>query len=786
MNASQGFINCAECQSLLPQYINKTLNLHDEWRVREHLSECETCFNHYVNLLDKDIQKSGRMVYLAHRPVWESPMWNGGKEQALCQEIGSQALRMETDTLASFIAIKYDKPLERAAFLLQLRVAAALREAGKRVRLFTSSVESLLYPQELEELGKPVYLIFLKAPGFCNFLECLQELSNGGIIVIAGWPKDEWGEMTLPVNHFLYSLSLESQQYEGFFAGLREEIKAQQTLMKKEIEASYFYTCLLDACGIPIPLPFLARLIQKSEDETLSLIHQARGLLFQVETYGSSIPLFCTEGEPVARLALEKLFENKVDEGYSAVIEGIDSPSENERYLLLKLFRSFILRGKRRFAQSLIREHKPAITQVWQQGDIQELLLWGKSFHELFLYEESETVFRRGLDLESKNPYLLQARARMLYDWGKYDDAEKLFNQASKDYPQDIYIWQSWGDKERKRGRHRQAEAMLKEALAIDPKNVYALVSYGRLKAEVRKVDEAQQSFDKALAIDPDNVYALNCLGEMAKRMGKYEQAEHLFGKALNIDPGNIPTLHALGQMQKERGHFAQARGLFNEILEKLDEDNIHSRHALGEIESELGRFSGDKKHYKQANEYFQIVLSIDPENVPAYISWAVMEGYKQDYDRAKELLAKAIEKAPGNLYVHTALAEIELKQEKYKEAEENLAAVLQVAGTNVPALNTLAKLQAAKGNCEQARKLFQQALQCEPENIITYNTWAEMEGERGNYDEATQLLDRALKLDPMNAYTHRQYALILEKRGEHQEAEQHLRRAKELGMDIS
>jgi len=786
MKALPNFLSCDECQSLLPKHVGRRLDLYCEWLINEHLSRCETCFERYFALVEDDVRKNRKESYLAGRPQPWSPPWDVGKEKSICDEVIARALLPAKDGDSQLTIIKYDKALERVAFLLLLRIAAALRNRDKRVRLFSSLTDCFLYPEELKLLKKPLYLVFLGTSGFCNALESLQKLVvHKGIQIIAGWPNDRWGELTFPANYTIYSLALGARHAEVYGRALHQEIESQQALLKKDIRELYLYVCLLDAHGIASPVPLLARLTRQSEERVTDQLWQAIGLVYPVEARFQSVQSFCTAGEPIARVALNKLFKDEVEQGYSQIIEAIDSDNKDERYVLLRLFHALSLSGKRRLAKRLLRQHAQAIARIWQRGDAQEVLLWGKTHHELFLYEESEAIFQHGLEKDRGNPYLLQAFAAMLYDCGKPEEGAKLFYQADEADPGNVYVWQSWGDKERRLGNMRYAEERLKKALRLDPRNVYTLVSYGILELDKGDLDKAESRLNEALSIAPRNLYALNCLGELAKRKGEFVRARELFNQVLDIDPANVPTMHALGQLERERGHLRKAEELFKQILERFDEDNIRALHALGEIELERGRLSGKEGHYRVAEQYFNTVLEIEPENVSALVSLAMMETYRGNYKKAEEFLLRALKRQPGSLYVLVALAEVMMRQQRYAEARNNLEAVLGRAPQNVPALNSYARLCAAKGEFEPAVRIFEKARQIEPRNVVTRNTWAEIEATRWGFDRALQLIDEALELDRENAYTYWQYALILERQGRHEEAQEQFRKAIELGMDV-
>ena len=776
---------CNECRALLPKYFSKKLDSYSELRVEEHLAVCEACFDQYSTLVEEDIRKNRRESYLAGRPQPWSPPYDWRQEKAIYDGIMARVLSSATGTGSRLTLVKYDRALERAAFMLLIRVVAALRNRGVRVRLFSSPTECLIYPEELEVLQTPLCLVFLRGSGFCNALESLQELTSKGISVIAGWPGEEWGELALTVNHRSYWFGLDGPRADAFRGALEEEMEAQKVLLNTASKDPYFYTCLLDAYGVPVPLSLLARLIGQNERKTAALLRQAKGLIWPVETAGSRERFFCTGGEPLADLAVRTLFRDEAEHGYSRIIETVDHSVKDERYLLLRLVRSMTLRGRRRLARRLLTTNEQSIRGVWEQGDTREVLLWGKAFHDLFLYDRAEDVFRHGLEREPGNVYLMHALACMLYDSGKYEQGERLFDHASRAQPDNVFIWQSWGEKERKLGRLQYGEGRLRRALELDPDNVYTIVSFGMLELERGRLDDAENMLQKALKLAPQNTYALNCMAELAKRKGGFLQAKALLEQVLDVEQGNVPALHALGQLEKERGHFIRAKQIFTAILDRFDEDNTRTLHALGEIELERGRLKGEEIHYKVAEDYFRAVLEIDPGNVPALVSSGMMEVYRGNYASAEGLLSTVLEKEPDNLRARVALAETGLRQGRHRYAERSLVRVLQAMANNVPALNTYARLHAARGDYSLAARVFEQALQQERQSIITLNTWAGVEAEQGSFDKATELITMALDLDPENAYTCWQYSQILQKQGRPEEAGQQLRRAAELSLDV-
>jgi len=714
----------------------------------------------------KEIEEEEAHLYLLGRPV--PPVF--GFSPTELEEHCNKIISFLKDGGTGLLGLRYYEGQGELAALLLLLLYARLKKANKKVRLVNSLTAPFIdtdYP----------YILIDNALRFSNFIEFLESNSKGHIIIATGLVT-EWEKVTIPIPHYFYTID----------KPIKEPCKIKVEV-RDEIRDLYFLVCIFDAFGVPLPLSLLTKALNKDEDTTANLVDDARGFLYWIERESPPAILVSTKGEIVAwKMLKEGLKEGDTISGYRRVINSIDPKDKKERYTVIKLFHAFIQKSCKQLAKKIYPEVGAHIDRIWREGTSVELLAWGKIFECLYMYPESQEVFKEGIKRDPKNIFLLHAYGYMLGRWQKYDEARRIFRNGLKIEPKNIYLWQSWADMEGEKGEYEEARKLYSMAKGIDDKNIFVLVSFADLEARYGSYRMANALLNEAIRLsNGKSVYAYNVLGTMEARRGEYEKSLEAFKNALEIDPENIPTLNAMGMMYKERGHFEKALELFEEVL-KIDPENLHTLNAIGEL-------LGDKRRFEEAERYFKKILEIDPYNIKTLVSTGVMQNKKGNPDKAEALLREVLTLHPDNPYILSSLAEIYIEAGEFDEAEKWLKEALSRDRNNIPTLNSFGRLMTRMERVDDAREKFKRALKIWKysegkkefiECIITYNTWANVEAKMGNIERAKELFEESLKLDPENAYTHHAYGSMLKEEGEDiEKAEMHLRKAEELGMRI-
>lgn len=745
---------------LLRDFISGSLAEEKRKEFVEHLFRCPACFDSYLAHVKEELRE--KKIFLYQRPLWGPFVFDFETENRLVKDMARNALEARNNGCKVFI-LKYEKSLEKVAYTVQLRVSAYLRAKGEDIDLLLSPEQTLLPAAGLDKASGPLFLIAPQANHLVNFMEVLEQASQSYLISLAGWPEDEWGETSLPFNHEIYSLRFSPDKRKHFQRKFTREFKRITAL--KRAGTAYLYVALLDSLAIPTPESLLKNLAD--EKDIVGAVEQS--LIYESDIPGSSITYFTTMGDIIARRLVDALSMEVEETGFNRIVEAANSGLKHERYVLIRMFHTLMLRGQLSLCRDLFYRHNQKLASLVGKGDTTERLLWGKIFHDLYLYRQAEQAFNKGLEADPENTFLLHGYARLLASERKYDQADSKFNQMQKLSPENVFLWQSWAEIQLKKGAIRQAEAMFNRALEIAPQNVYTRVSYGNFLMQRRNLEQARHQLTVARRVSPSNSYALNSLGVMEMRLKRYDKARDLFDRVLSTEPGNVPTLHAVGQMDKERGHLKKASGIFNDVL-RVYPDNLHSLHALGEIAMEEARVRGNRSLYKTAQSHLEKVLSIDSDNIESIISLTVL--YRRDgkLKKAREYLALAAKIEPESPYTLVNEGRIYAVEGNLVAAEECFWKGLAMDEANVPALVALAQTK-AENNLKQARDFFRKARRLEPKNVITLNSWADVEMEAGKLQRAEKLLNLSLKIDTANAYTLSALARLFEKKGDRQQA---------------
>jgi tetratricopeptide (TPR) repeat protein len=152
---------------------------------------------------------------------------------------------------------------------------------------------------------------------------------------------------------------------------------------------------------------------------------------------------------------------------------------------------------------------------------------------------------RRKLGRKNKDSKRFVKEGNKLGELGKYDEAFKCFDKATKLDPEDADAWGCKGEVESRLGKHDEAFECFDKAIKLDP-NTWGwkgcLILSG-LKSRANGL-MALKCCDKAIKLAPKpEIDAWVFKGIELGNLGKYDEAHECFDKANKIDPKN-DSLH--------------------------------------------------------------------------------------------------------------------------------------------------------------------------------------------------------------------------------------------------
>jgi tetratricopeptide (TPR) repeat protein len=140
------------------------------------------------------------------------------------------------------------------------------------------------------------------------------------------------------------------------------------------------------------------------------------------------------------------------------------------------------------------------------------------------------------LNLDPENALFCIDKGNILYDLGRYSEAEPCYRRASELDPGSYYAFFNRSIAMEKLGNYGDALDSLEKALAINSADPEAWVEKGVCLGWLRRVNDAIECYDRALSLKPDSFWALNNKGWALTEVGRNEEAIPLFDHALALD----------------------------------------------------------------------------------------------------------------------------------------------------------------------------------------------------------------------------------------------------------
>jgi CHAT domain-containing protein len=445
--------------------------------------------------------------------------------------------------------------------------------------------------------------------------------------------------------------------------------------------------------------------------------------------------------------------------------------------------------------------------------DSYSILVLGADAEEIGTYRlqwQSNTAIPEQSDALQRARDLNQ-QATALYEAGRYQDAEPLYQQAlairrqqlGEDHPDVAASLNNLALLYTDQGRYREAEPLYQQALAIlreqfgqnHPDVATSLNNLAGLYIDQGRYREAEPLYQESLAIrreqlgqsHPDVAASLNNLASLYRVQGRYREAESLYRESLAIlreqlgqnHPDVATSLNNLAVLYSNQGRYGEAEPLYQQALairrQQLGEDHPDVATSL----NNLAGLYRDQGRYREAEPLYQQALAIlreqlgqnHPDVATSLNNLAVLYSNQGRYGEAEPLYQQALairrqqlgEDHPTVAASLDNLASLYRVQGRYGEAEplhqQALAIRRQQLGENHPdvatSLNNLAELYRVQGRYGEAEPLYQQALailreqlgEDNPDVATSLNNLAVLYQVQGRYGEAKPLYQQALAI---------------------------------------
>ena len=191
----------------------------------------------------------------------------------------------------------------------------------------------------------------------------------------------------------------------------------------------------------------------------------------------------------------------------------------------------------------------------------------------------------------------------LYFDNQKYEEAEKIMNEAIGLFPNEFAVNLILGLSLAQQGKSEEGKDYLQKATELNPNDLNALSAYGFALGQLNQNEEAAKYIKMALKIDPKNVNLLGQLGLIYNNLERMAESDSLYERALQLDSANALINNNYAYSLSERGLQLERALKMIEIAMSADSSNSSYLDTYGWIFFKL-------KEYDKA--YFYIKKAID------------------------------------------------------------------------------------------------------------------------------------------------------------------------------
>lgn len=267
-------------------------------------------------------------------------------------------------------------------------------------------------------------------------------------------------------------------------------------------------------------------------------------------------------------------------------------------------------------------------------------------------WRDTITLFRRALDVTSRNALAHNNLGRALYDAGKPHEALEHYRAALRINPTYVDVHYNLGIYYSERHEYDQAIAEYKKALKYNPRHALAHNNLGVVLGEQGKLDDAVYHYRQALKISPEYADAQYNLALTLMNKGDLKEAVSEFKKTLRLMPNHWDSCYYLAQTLSDLGRREEAISYYREAV-RLRPDYALGHYNLGTALHQEGLSDEAAYEYERA-------LELDSNLVPAHSNLGLILAQRGMLDEAIEHYRQALRTDPS-----------------FKPAQDNLARAL-------------------------------------------------------------------------------------------------------------
>lgn len=256
---------------------------------------------------------------------------------------------------------------------------------------------------------------------------------------------------------------------------------------------------------------------------------------------------------------------------------------------------------------------------------------------------------------------------------------------------------------------------------------------------------------------------------------GELDIAEKIYREILAQDSQQADVLHLLGILLAQQKKYKEALQYIEQAI-NIDPNQPTYENSLGNVYKNLQQFAEAITHYQKG-------LSLKPDYAVALNNLGNIYYQQKNYSEAEKYYKNALKLKSDYADAHYNLGNIYTQQEKYSEAIEHYKKSLDIDPQHVEALRNLATLQLSLRQTDDALKNFLRLAQLQPDAEIYFNLGTIFMN-KNRFDEAIYYFTESLKLKPDYVDAHLNLGVIYLKIENYAKATEHYQQAAQLKPD--
>ena len=350
----------------------------------------------------------------------------------------------------------------------------------------------------------------------------------------------------------------------------------------------------------------------------------------------------------------------------------------------------------------------------------------GKCYKNLGEWNEAEIWYDTYLEKEEASADEILRYAEILAKNNHISKGEPILKSFTEKYPDDHRLWSRYGYFSMWLGKSKLAIQSFTKALEIRPYFKEALdgLDIAKGKGYIYSINDTTSKFNYGLSPEP-KVYIID----------KYY-------RIIKSNPADDETRFKLIDELIKVYRFEEAYQQLELLSSKHSDEKRFA--DLWEKVTTLR-----KSYYADRINYFEDLLSKNPDNKKALLELGKFYSYNKDYDLALRIYRNYLLKYPEDAEVRFKLIQILVWQNDLCEAQKEIDPLLKFDSGN-----TEYQLMAAKinlwldKNLDESETLFQKVLQKEPINLEALSGLADIKIKNENYSDAEAIIAKLESVD--------------------------------------